>query len=300
MRQQGFSVLGVEPSIHTARKANDNGIPTVCAFFNHDMAKEIKSKHGSADIITSNNVFANINNLTEFMVGIDNLLSEKGWFIIETGYGLDLINNIVIDNIHHEHLSYFLCSSLQSFLEKAGFQIVRVDRVATKGGSIRIFCQRLRSDVVPEWSAIALIQMEKELGFDSFTPYVRFRQTVDALRLNILDSVSTLRKRGSVAAFGASVGGTALLYWLSLTEKEIYCLYDDNSVKHGLYCPGLGLEVRSASIISQDMPSSVLNLAWRYLSPITKRHYEYFKNGGLMLQILPCIQLLRENNNIGV
>lgn len=294
MQKEGFTVLGVEPSVHTAQKANENGTPTKCAFFTGETAKEIRAQHGKADIITANNIFANVHALEPFMNGVDVLLSESGWFVIETGYGLDLINNIVVDNIYHEHLSYFLCAPLQSFMKQYGFEIIRVQRVATKGGSIRVFCRRQHGDHIPEWNVAALIQMERELGFGGFAPYALFRHTLDVLRDKIIESAEALRKRGNVAAFGASVGGTALLYWLGLTEKDICCLYDDNPIKKHLYSPGLGIEVHPASELSGDMPPSVLNLAWRYLLPVFTKHAAYLEHGGSVLQPLPYPHLLTE------
>ncbi len=95
-----------------------------------------------------------------------------------------------------------------------------------------------------------------------------------------------------MAALGASVGGTTLLYWLGLTENDISCLYDDNPIKHHLYSPGLGLNVRPASAMAQDMPAGVLNLAWRYVSPVFTKHAAYRENGGSVLQPLPYPHLL--------
>ena len=74
---------------------------------NIKLAKKIVNQFGHADLITINNLFANIDELEEFMKSIELLLGRDGVLIIESSYLLDMINNMIFDYIYHEHLSYF-------------------------------------------------------------------------------------------------------------------------------------------------------------------------------------------------
>ena len=49
-----------------------------------ELADKIVSEHGQADIITSNNVFANIDDIHEWMKSVKKLLSPKGVYIFES------------------------------------------------------------------------------------------------------------------------------------------------------------------------------------------------------------------------
>ncbi len=110
-----MNVLGIDPAKALAEKATGNGLETWAAFFNKEMAEKIKNEKGAATIITANNVMANIDDLTDIMEGITTLLADDGVFVFETGYMVDTVQNVVIDNLTHEHLCYFSVLPLQKF-----------------------------------------------------------------------------------------------------------------------------------------------------------------------------------------
>ena len=66
--------------------------------------EETEKGKGRASIITATNVFAHVPNLYSVMKGIDILLEDKGVFISESHYLLDLIKTLQYDSIYHEHL----------------------------------------------------------------------------------------------------------------------------------------------------------------------------------------------------
>ena len=63
---------------------------------------------------------ANIDDLGDFARGIKALLAEDGVFAYESGNLVDLIQNSVLDNIYHEHLSYFRLNPLIKYFQKTG------------------------------------------------------------------------------------------------------------------------------------------------------------------------------------
>ena len=69
-KNKGMKVLGVDPMPGIAEKATSNGIPTIGDFFNTPLAEKIKNEHGTAAIITSNNLVADTDNLTQFIEDI--------------------------------------------------------------------------------------------------------------------------------------------------------------------------------------------------------------------------------------
>lgn len=81
-----FDVIGIEPAKLIAKKAEKKGIRTINSFFNENAAKKVIKLKKKPDVICANYVFANIDNIRQSTKIIKNLLSEKGLFIIETGY----------------------------------------------------------------------------------------------------------------------------------------------------------------------------------------------------------------------
>ena len=287
-----MNVLGVEPAINIANNATRLGIETIAEFFTSELATAIKDKRATATIITANNVFANIDNLDDIIEGLKQLMRKDSCFILETGYGIDTVQNLVFDNIYHEHLSYFSVKPLRLYFEKHGMELIDVERIPTKGGSIRCFVQlkngkRKRNPIVNE-----LINLETELGFDSSVPLKVFKDRVEETKRNLIALITSLKNQGkSIAGYGASVGVTTLLYYFGL-GNTLENLYDDNSIKHNLFSPGHHIPIHKSNAIYDKNPDYIIIFPWRYAGNIIKKHKKYLKNGGHFIKVLPSVEII--------
>ena len=70
LQDKGLSVLGIEPADEIANIAKRNGVDTIVDYFNKETAELVNDKYGQFDIVTINNLFANINNVDEFVESI--------------------------------------------------------------------------------------------------------------------------------------------------------------------------------------------------------------------------------------
>ena len=102
----GTQVVGVDPASVPAKIANDNGVPTINSFFDANVVQEICTRYGHADLITSHNALAHIDNLREVFANIHSLLKSNGDFIFEIGYFRSVLENSIFDTTYHEHLDY--------------------------------------------------------------------------------------------------------------------------------------------------------------------------------------------------
>ncbi|MCJ2164132.1 MULTISPECIES: class I SAM-dependent methyltransferase [unclassified Pseudodesulfovibrio] len=296
VKSLGYSVLGIEPASALAKKATDSGVETWPMFFNRETACMIKREKEPAGIITANNVFANIDDLTDMMEGIAELLDHDGVFVFETGYMLDTVQNTVIDNVYHEHLCYFSVLPLIPFFYSHGLELVDVERIPTKGGSIRGMVQRKGGPRVVAESVTGLANLERELGFEGMAPFSNFVKRVEEMKRELLALIDDLRAQGkTVAGYGASVGVTTMLYYLDLKDR-LDCLYDDNPVKFGTFSPGLHIPVHDSSKIYEHRPDYILNIAWRYANPIMNRHEAYLENGGQFISMLPVVSIINRED----
>ena len=90
-KKYGLKVLGVDPAKEIAEKATANGIKTLPEFMNIELSQNIKKEYGLAKIITANNAFAHMDDLSGMLESIKVLLSDDGIFVTESQYLLYIL-----------------------------------------------------------------------------------------------------------------------------------------------------------------------------------------------------------------
>src|SRR5215471_15170376 len=134
-------VLGVDPARSIAEEATRKGIETWPTFFTPKVAADIRAKHGAAKVVTGNNVFAHVDDLSGIVEGIRSLLAPDGVFAFEVSYLVDVFEKTLFDTIYHEHLDYHSVKPLAPFFERLGMQLIAAERVGSHGGSLRGIAQ---------------------------------------------------------------------------------------------------------------------------------------------------------------
>ena len=107
----GMRTLCIDPA-EISLTTQNVGIGVINEFFTSKVAKEVRNKRGKARIIAGTNVFAHIDDLFDFLEGVNILLEDDGILILEFPYLVDLIKKTEFDTIYHEHLSYFAIKPL--------------------------------------------------------------------------------------------------------------------------------------------------------------------------------------------
>ena len=292
-KNQGMRVLGVDPAREIARQATKAGIETLPEFFNLKLAKAIKKKYSSATIVTSNNTFANIDDLDTMTEGIKELLTPDGVFVFETGYVLDLLQKVIIDNIYHEHISYFAVKPLETFFNRHGMEIINVERVPTKGGSLRCTVQLKGGARKASPSVKRIMRLETDLGLQQPEIFKAFETNFNNVKHQLMSLLKSLKAKGrTIIGYGASVGVTTELYNLGIDNNMIDFLVDDNITKHNLYSPGMHIPVLPSQKIYEKKPDYVIIFPWQYIEPIIKKHKEYLEQGGCFINILPQVVVM--------
>jgi hypothetical protein len=283
----GMRVLGVEPATHIAEQAIANGVDTVSRFFDLGVARQIVLSHGRPRAVTANNVFANIDDLGPWVDGINELLADDGVFIFESYYLADVIDNMVFDFIYHEHLSSFSVKPIQLLFEKVGLELAVVERVTTKGGSLRYFLQRPGGPLIKDGSVANLRDSEERAGLYRKETYDAFSSRINDLKLQTRQILEKARSDGkSIAGFGASITCTTLIYHFEIGDYLDY-LVDDNPAKQGLYSPGLHLPVLPSTALYERKPDYVVLLAWRFAEAFMRKHQAYLEQGGCFIVPVP-------------
>jgi len=279
-KNEGMPVLGIEPAPHIAEHANKRGISTVPDYLSREVATRVVEEHGRAKLITSNNVFANIDDLKTWIDSVEILLDRDGIYVFESYYLLDLIENMVFDFLYHEHVSAFSVKPIKLLFESIGLTLIAVERINTKGGSLRYYVQRSNGPLRDDGSVTTLLKEEEDKGLYGREIYNNYQDKIQALKKQTLDFLIQAKKEGkSVAGFGASVTCTTLIYHFEIGQYIDY-LVDDNPAKQGLFSPGIHLPVFPSKVLYENNPDYVLVLAWRFAEPFIKKNEEFIKNGG--------------------
>lgn len=286
LRSSGCRVLGVDPAVEIARKATESGVETVPAFFGSDLADSQRAKHGPAKMMTAFNVFAHSDNLGDMTDGIRRLLAPDGVFVFEVSYLVDILDRWLFDTIYHEHLSYHSVAPLQTFFGRHGLQLFSVDRISSKGGSLRGFVQLAGGPRPVDPSVQSLLDLERSIGLRKIAPFRRFADALEERKTRLHALLDEIPGGGTIAGYGASATVTTLLYHFELTGRLGF-LVDDNTRRHGLFSPGCHLPIHAPDKLVTDHPRAAVILAWQYAQPILARNSQFLDAGGRFVIPLP-------------
>lgn len=280
-------VLGVDPAENLAELATNEGIPTIAAFWTPAVAQYILKEYGPAMLITATNVFAHVHNLSEFIKGVNIALDEKGTFIIEVPYLVDLIKSNIFDTVYHEHLSYCLLDPLVHFFKKQNLIVTHVEHINIHGGTIRLYIQKKGE---PDDSVTKMIGEERVQGFHSFDRYREFAYKTHMIRDEFIRLLKNLKaQEKKVAAFGASAKGTILMNFCGITSQEISFVVDDTPEKQGKYIAGVKIPIVDRSYLKniETKPDYLAVLAWNFFDEIKAKTKEFYESGGKYILPVP-------------
>jgi 2-polyprenyl-3-methyl-5-hydroxy-6-metoxy-1,4-benzoquinol methylase len=280
-------IIGVDPAVHLFK---DNNIEIIKGFFNYNLSNQIKKKHGKFDVIIANNVIANIDDLEDVLCGIENIISEKGFFIIETFALYGIVKNNLVDNIYHEHLSYFSIETFKKFCEKFNLNLIEAKFLSVKGGSLRFIFKKEK--ISTSKKIINLIKKEKSILTNVEKKFQIIQKTNKYNSIKINQLIDDIKRSGkTIAGFGASVGTTTLIYDFMLTKKINY-IFDNEKRRFGRYLPGTSIKVLDPKHIKKLNLDYIIIFAWRYAKLIIKRNKKMFNNKIKFVIPLPKFKII--------
>ena len=290
-KSSGMRVVGVEPASAIAKIANDNGIETVADYLSQNAVSDIINKHGKAKIITSNNVFANVDDIRSWVSCVKSLLDDDGIYIFESYYLLDVVNNFVFDFIYHEHLSAFSVKPINNLFKLFGMELIRVEAVNTKGGSLRYYVQKKPGTLIDNGSVQKYLDLEDSKNLYSKATFDDYSKRINSLKIKSHEFLRNAKQQNKIiAGFGASITGTTLIHHFELEEYIDY-LIDDNKAKQGMYSPGIHLPVYPVEEINKLNPDIVYVLAWRFISHFLEKKSSV-KWSGQVINPIPEFKVL--------
>ena len=273
-KEAGMRVLGIDPAQAIAHAATAQGIETLPRFFDLGLADSVLQSHGPAALVLANNMFAHADDLRGIAQGILRLLDpQRGRFVFEVQYLIDMVEKSLFDMVYHEHLSYHSVAPLLPFFASLGMELVDVSRVPTHGGSIRVCVAP--AGTAPVQASVAHVLQEEGRALED-SPFVRLKERIDTVQKQLAAFLAQARDAGwCVAGFGAPAKLTTLMYEFGIDADAIAYVVDDSPWKQGMRTPGTRIPVVSAEHLQTVPPDRIVIFAWNFAEQIAAKHPEF-------------------------
>lgn len=285
---KNHEVLGVEPSQNVAKIAIQKGIPTLTDFFTQELANKVLMEKGKFRAILSANVTLNIIDLHDYLKGVTTLLDEKGVFVTEDPYILDILEKTSYDQIYDEHIWYFSLTSLSNLYNLHGMEIFDAERQEVHGGSMRVYvCKKGAYEKTERLKKY--LEAESQKGIFSIQPYINFASIVEANKKKFIDLIYDLKSRGKkIVGYAAASKGTIIQNYCGIGSNLIDYISDSTPFKQGLYSPGKHIPIVSPDVFHQDSDADYAILfAWNHIKEITEKEKDFIARGGRFIVHLP-------------
>jgi len=286
-----FAVLGIEPT-GAAKVAVNNNIRTIQKFFNRETAREILNDFGKAQVVTACNVFAHIPNLSALMESVDLILEEDGIFISESHYLTQLLETLQFDTIYHEHLRYYNGNFLSRLFKDFGFEIIKIKKIPTHGGSIRVWAAKSgKYDVDKEVEQF--LTNEKNSQFFGLNGHEKFAIEVLDWRQQFRKLIAELRTSNkSIYGIGAPSRASTLVTFSGLEKSDLLAVGEiQGSHKIGRYMPGTRIPIIAEEEVLEKKPDYLLMLSWHIAEELIPKIKENGYTGKFLIP-LPKIKIL--------
>jgi SAM-dependent methyltransferase len=289
---RGIRSLGIEPAANVAEVARSRGIETEVMFLGEQAGKAVAARHGSADLVVANNVFAHVPDIVDFSKGLRALVADSGRVSIEIPHLLRLIQGNEYDTIYHEHFSYLSLLTAQRVLAAADLTVIDIEELPTHGGSMRLWSVPSNVSVEIEPSVTRVLAAEAAAGLDTLDGHKGFAQQVATIRNDFVEFLVDCQRDGKrVVGYGAPGKGNTLLNHCGIRSDLMEFTVDRNPHKQGMFLPGTHIPIHPVERLADVRPDYVIIMPWNLRAEITKQ-LEYIRSwGGQFVVSLPRLEV---------
>lgn len=250
LKNKGYKIYGVDASKHMVKIALKNKIKTFKYVFNKNNSKKIKKKTGKVNLIIANNVFNHSNDPIDFIIGVENLLKDFGYFIVEVPYWKKLVQNNQFDQIYHEHITYLTAKSFLNLIKYSNLKIIDILETEYHGGSIRFVCKKLgfsNKKVINKF-----LKEENELKLFKEKTYKNIMNKIIKSKFIFVEKLINLKKRGyKIVGIGAAAKANTLINFLNLDNNLIDFITEASPYKIGKFTPLSRIPIKNDKAIKK-------------------------------------------------
>jgi hypothetical protein len=280
-----LDLTNVDPSKNLCLISENKGIKTYNAFFTFEFSKMISRKY---DLITTTNVFQHTETIKSFALGVENILSDDGIWILEFPYWIHDMETNQFDQIYHEHIYYYSIKPLSILFESCGLRIINVTKQTIHGGTLRLLiCKK---------SAKYRTDLTVDLFLNSESKYNKnyHLEWGNRVQRHLQESKSILQKinsdNKSIYGFGAAAKGCVYLNSIDVDKQIVHKIIDDTDIKQGKYLPGTGIKIYDRDILQTNNPDYILILTHNFADFIVESLKPIYS--GKFIVLLPEIKII--------
>jgi len=278
--------------------AISQGIETIKDFFTEELAKKIVRDKGKFKAILTTNVFLNIINIHNFLKGVNYLLDNKGVFITEDPYLLEILEKNSYDQIYDEHIWYFSLTSLSNLLKEHNLEIFDAEKQEVHGGSMRVYIAKI-NDYEKTERLKKYLEVENEKNIGSLEPYQKFAIKVQENKKKFTKLLKDLKQDGKkIVGYAAASKGTIVQNYCNIGPEILDYISDSTPAKQGLFSPGKHIPIVSPDKFHKDNADYVVLGAWNHAKEILQKEENFIKKGGRFIVHLPEPKIIKSINDL--
>jgi len=267
------AIVGLDASECLVKLANLNGIPTVQCLFDLKESRKILQAQERFNLVMANNVFNHANKPVSFAKGVNNLLQEGGHFVFEVPYWKNTVDSQKIDQVYHEHVSYFTATSARQIMDRANFQISDIKVVDYHGGSLRIYAKKVSDKNAVTHCPQLQELIEKEAYLFKKETYQELRKEIQRKKILFLKDILDIKTEEEcpIIAIGAAAKGNTFLNYMNLDSTIIDCVTDSSAHKQGKVTPLTNIAITSDDVLAQYDKVYAIILSWNLSDKIKEK-----------------------------
>lgn len=273
LSQSGVRSLGIDPAANMVEVCKSKSLNVTRGYFDEAFVKsKFSFLMGKVDLISANNVFAHIDDLSSAFTAAKLLLKPKGQIVFEVSYLIDVLEKGLFDTVYHEHVDYHHVSAVDRFCARLGMTLRKVDPIPSHGGSIR--CWVINKENFSERDIGVSEFLEKERGFAlDFTFFEDWLSRLSAVGDRLRRDIDAHKKLGGrVIAFGAPAKFTTFTHFFGIQAGYFDVVLDESSLKIGKYTPGGNFKIKDAKSFEFSNGDLVVVTAWNFGASIVSRY----------------------------
>lgn len=244
------------------------------------------------DVITSSFMFYDLDDPNLFVANVLSVLAQNGIWLIEQNYVPAMLMANSVDNICHEHITYWSLTTMQKLLDPFGLEIIHASTSPVNGGAIRTLVRR-KGESTPDPVVRTLLQAEAAMHLDRAETYWQFAERVRwqlaSLRRLVTDAAALGR---TCYIYAASTRGAVLWQAAGLDRGQIPFAVERNPDKVGKMFSAVGVPIISEEQARKDQPDYMLVGPWWFRNQVIEREREYLEAGGRLVFPLPQLEII--------
>lgn len=263
--------LNVDPARNLAEMNEAQGIRMFTTFWGVQAARHLENTYWpKADLITATNVFAHVDNVYEFLEGINMALNKNGVAVIEFPYIRDFIDKNEFDTVYFEHLSYFSIIPLDCMCKRLGLELIDITHHDIHGGSVRCHIAKF-GDYTRHENVDRYCEMERNEGLNKLEYYANWSEGITEIIRGFKRMIEISCLRNKIYGFAASAKGNVLLNCAGITKSQMPYIIDQTPEKIGKYSPGTGIPINGMGRLTEDPPDYLVILSWNFADEIVEK-----------------------------